>query len=77
MSIKAVISKRYCKGSIVHPYHALTLLWLPPPKHCVGGFGCRWQLDGHHLGLQEGTKVQFPYELPLDTIVGRELDNDT
>lgn len=46
--------------SIVHPNPTLTLLWLPPPKYCVGGFGCRWQLDGHHLGLQEGTKVQLP-----------------
>lgn len=84
---KAVISKRYCYTVallldvlfyiIVDPYHALTLLWLPPTKYCVGRFGCRWQLNGYYLGLQEGTKVQLPQELPLDTIVGRELDNDT
>lgn len=55
----------------------LTLLWLPPPEHCIGGLCWRWQLDGHHLGLQEGTKIQFPQELPLDAIVGGKLDNNT
>lgn len=62
--------------SLAQPNYVQTLLWLPPPKHCVGGFGCRWQLDGYHLRLQKGTKVQLPQELPLDTIVSRELDND-
>lgn len=61
----------------MHRDVVLTLLWLPPPKYCVWGFGCRWQLNGHHLGLQKGTKVQLPQELPLDTIIGRELNNDT
>ncbi len=77
----AVISKTYFYYSYVPfcsvVYPALTLLWLPPPKYCVRGFGSRRQLDGHHLGLQEGTEVQLPQELPLDTIVGGELDNDT
>ena len=64
-------------SSIVHPNHAITLLWLPPPEYSVGSFGCRRQLDGHHLGLQERTKVQLSEKLPLDTIVGRKLHNDT
>lgn len=54
-----------------------TLLRLPPAEHRVGGLGCRRQLDGDHLRLQEGAEVQLPQELPLHAVVGGELDNYT
>jgi len=52
-----------------------TLLRLPPAEDGVGGLGGGGQLDGHHLGLQEGGEVQLPQELPLDAVVGGELDH--
>lgn len=56
---------------------AQTLLWLPPAEHRVRRLGCRRQLDGDHLRLQEGAEVQLPQELPLHTVVGGELDKYT